>query len=85
MAARKEGLVLDPTYTGKVMAGFIERARTQGADKTIVFLHSGGTPGVFAYQNTILQAIGAGECRVLCGFTRNVLGFFFTLCRWKVG
>lgn len=60
MAARKEGLVLDPTYTGKVMAGFIERARTQGADKTIVFLHSGGTPGVFAYQNTILQAIGAG-------------------------
>ena len=58
MAARKEGLVLDPTYTGKVMAGFIDRARKLDSDKTIVFLHSGGTPGVFAYQNAILEAIG---------------------------
>lgn len=57
MAARKEGLVLEPTYTGKVMAGFIARAQNQGKDKTIVFLHTGGTPGVFAYQNVILQAM----------------------------
>ena len=57
MAARKEALVLDPTYTGKVMAGTIDRARTVGIDKTIVFLHSGGTPGVFAYQEVILGMI----------------------------
>ncbi|MEM7293230.1 MAG: D-cysteine desulfhydrase family protein [Pseudomonadota bacterium] len=59
LAARKEGLVLDPTYTGKVMAGFIDRARSLGSDKTLVFLHSGGTPGVFAYQNSILEAIAS--------------------------
>ena len=57
LAARKEALVLDPTYTGKVMAGFIDAARSGGTGKTRVFLHSGGTPGVFAYQEDILQTI----------------------------
>ena len=51
-AARLEGLILDPVYTGKAMAGMIDMAR-QGrfsADQTIVFLHTGGMPGLFAYN-----------------------------------
>jgi 1-aminocyclopropane-1-carboxylate deaminase/D-cysteine desulfhydrase-like pyridoxal-dependent ACC family enzyme len=50
LAARTEGLFLDPTYTAKAMAGFIEHCRTgslAGAH-TVVFWHTGGLPGVFA-------------------------------------
>lgn len=53
LAARLEGLILDPVYTGKAMAGLIELVR-QGrfsADQTIVFLHTGGMPGLFAYTS----------------------------------
>ena len=53
LAARLEGLILDPVYTGKAMAGLIDLVR-QGrfaADKTIVFLHTGGMPGLFAYTS----------------------------------
>jgi 1-aminocyclopropane-1-carboxylate deaminase/D-cysteine desulfhydrase-like pyridoxal-dependent ACC family enzyme len=52
-----EGLVLDPVYTGKAMAGLSACLRDGrfGADERIVFLHSGGTPGLFAN----LDAFGA--------------------------
>jgi D-cysteine desulfhydrase family pyridoxal phosphate-dependent enzyme len=50
LAARTEGLLLDPVYTGKAMAGLIA-ARADGsigpATKT-VFLHTGGLPALFA-------------------------------------
>jgi D-cysteine desulfhydrase len=44
-----EGILLDPVYTAKAMAGLIDLAR-QGkwVDDRIVFLHTGGTPSVFA-------------------------------------
>ncbi len=51
LVARTEGILLDPVYTGKAMAGLIaailngEVAETE----TIVFLHTGGMPGLFAY------------------------------------
>ena len=49
--ARLEGVLLDPVYSGKAMAGLIGlildgRMR---ADDTVVFLHTGGAPGLFAY------------------------------------
>ena len=50
LAARTEGLVLDPVYSGKAMAGLIA-ARQEGAvaaDQPVVFLHSGGLPALFA-------------------------------------
>mgnify|MGYP002630253072 CR=1 FL=1 len=53
LAARLEGLILDPVYTGKAMAGLIDLVR-QGrftADQTIVFLHTGGAPGLFGYTS----------------------------------
>lgn len=50
LLARLEGLVLDPVYTGKAMAAMLTHLREQrihpGA--RVVFLHSGGVPGLFA-------------------------------------
>ena len=48
-AARSEGLILDPIYSGKAMAGFLQRAGQAEAGQTLLFLHTGGTPAVFAY------------------------------------
>jgi len=50
LTARCEGILLDPVYTGKAMSGLIDRVR-QGdytQDDIVVFLHSGGTPTLFA-------------------------------------
>jgi D-cysteine desulfhydrase family pyridoxal phosphate-dependent enzyme len=50
LTARLEGLILDPVYTGKAMAGLIA-ARREGriaADSRTVFLHTGGMPALFA-------------------------------------
>ncbi|HYM16123.1 MAG TPA: pyridoxal-phosphate dependent enzyme, partial [Dehalococcoidia bacterium] len=48
MAARTEGLVLDPVYTGKAMAGLIAAARAGIVSGTVVFLHTGGAVALFA-------------------------------------
>src|SRR5262249_60015526 len=50
LLARHEGILLDPVYTGKGMAGLIDLARKgQFKDKTVVFLHTGGSAGLFGY------------------------------------
>jgi L-cysteate sulfo-lyase len=53
LLARLEGIVLDPVYSGKAMAGLIGliRAGHFGADETIVFIHTGGMPAMFAYAD----------------------------------
>lgn len=50
MAAREEGLLIDPVYTGKAFAGMLSLARS-GAfrGRPAVFMHTGGTPALFAY------------------------------------
>jgi 1-aminocyclopropane-1-carboxylate deaminase/D-cysteine desulfhydrase-like pyridoxal-dependent ACC family enzyme len=49
MCARLEGLFLDPTYTGKAMAGLIARGRRgEWDDSTVLFWHTGGQVGLFA-------------------------------------
>ena len=48
-AARREALILDPVYSGKTMAGLLHRAAESGPDHAMLFLHTGGTPAVFAY------------------------------------
>jgi len=51
LVAEKEGLTLDPVYTGKAMAALIDQVR-EGAfskEENVVFLHTGGEPAVFAY------------------------------------
>jgi len=52
LAARLEGLILDPVYTGKAMAGLVaaRRAGDIGEEDTVVFLHTGGMPALFAHR-----------------------------------
>ncbi len=47
--ARLEGLVLDPVYSGKAMAGLFAGVRSGefGGEAPVVFLHTGGTPALF--------------------------------------
>jgi D-cysteine desulfhydrase len=54
--ARSEGLLLDPVYTGKIMAGLIGMARAgQFRDgERVLFMHTGGLPGMFAYEQVLL-------------------------------
>jgi D-cysteine desulfhydrase len=56
MLARTEALLLDPVYTGKVMAGLIDLARRGviGAGERVLFLHTGGMTALFAYQDVLL-------------------------------
>ena len=51
LAARTEGLFLDPTYTGRALAGLIARTAPVGLARQgrVVFLHSGGLPGLFGH------------------------------------
>jgi 1-aminocyclopropane-1-carboxylate deaminase/D-cysteine desulfhydrase-like pyridoxal-dependent ACC family enzyme len=61
LAARLEGLLLDPVYTGKAMAGLIDHARggRLGQDDTVVFIHTGGLPAIFAFKEEILADLDA--------------------------
>lgn len=52
LLARLEGILLDPVYTGKAMAGLIDgisqkRFKDEGP---ILFIHTGGAPALFAYH-----------------------------------
>ena len=56
MLARTEAILLDPVYTGKVMAGLIGLAR-EGAfqpGEKVLFLHTGGMTSLFAFQDVVL-------------------------------
>lgn len=55
LAARTEGLVLDPVYTGKAFAGLIDFVRTGAiaATERAVFVHTGGSPALFAYESVL--------------------------------
>jgi D-cysteine desulfhydrase/L-cysteate sulfo-lyase len=57
MGARSEGLILDPVYSAKTMAGFIHRARESEAGRSLLFVHTGGTPAVFAYGTALTEAL----------------------------
>ena len=56
LAARTEGLLLDPVYTGKIMAGLIGLARAGRwrAGERVLFLHTGGLPSLHAYEAVVL-------------------------------
>ncbi len=55
MAARHEGLLLDPVYTGKAMAGLIAHVRSGriAAGSRVLFVHTGGQPALFAYADSL--------------------------------
>jgi L-cysteate sulfo-lyase len=61
LVARLEGILLDPVYSGKAMAGLIDliaKGRI-GERETVVFLHTGGAVGLFGYTTFFDQAMAA--------------------------
>ena len=63
LVARTEGILLDPVYTGRAMAGLIDLIRTGefGKDETIVFWHTGGSAALFAYADQLLAGASLGR------------------------
>jgi D-cysteine desulfhydrase family pyridoxal phosphate-dependent enzyme len=51
LLAERDGVLLDPTYTAKAMAALIADVRSGAvaSDETIIFLHTGGVPALFAH------------------------------------
>jgi L-cysteate sulfo-lyase len=55
----KEGVVLDPVYTGKAMAALVDLIQKGrfGKEDKIVFFHTGGTPALFPYRREIIELL----------------------------
>jgi L-cysteate sulfo-lyase len=61
LAARTEGIILDPVYTGRALAGLIgavQDGQIEPGQRT-VFLHTGGLPGLFGHAATIDRSSAA--------------------------
>ncbi|MDP6406285.1 MAG: D-cysteine desulfhydrase family protein [Alphaproteobacteria bacterium] len=58
LAAGREGLLLDPVYSGRCLAGLIDLVRRGeiAPETRVLFLHTGGLPALFAYQNLMDEA-----------------------------
>jgi L-cysteate sulfo-lyase len=56
LVAQTEGILLDPVYTGKAMAGLMGLIRQGeiGAGEQVLFWHTGGSPALFAYADGLL-------------------------------
>ena len=59
IAARYEGLLLDPVYSGKGFAGLLSMARGDFFKPTdkVLFLHTGGSSALFAYEDTLVDYV----------------------------
>jgi 1-aminocyclopropane-1-carboxylate deaminase/D-cysteine desulfhydrase-like pyridoxal-dependent ACC family enzyme len=57
LLARSEGILLDPVYTAKAMAGLIHdiRQRRIAPGQVAIFVHTGGLPAVFAYRDELMS------------------------------
>jgi 1-aminocyclopropane-1-carboxylate deaminase/D-cysteine desulfhydrase-like pyridoxal-dependent ACC family enzyme len=55
LVAETEGIILDPVYSSKAMSGLIDHIRRKGigAHESVVFIHTGGNPAVFAYADEL--------------------------------
>jgi D-cysteine desulfhydrase len=56
LVAKTEGILMDPVYTGKAMAGLIGLSRNGYFRKgeNVLFVHTGGSPGLYAYLKPVL-------------------------------
>ena len=56
--AAREGLLLDPVYTGRAMAGLIDmiRKRLFSPEQTVLFWHTGGLPALFEHAKDLAPA-----------------------------
>jgi D-cysteine desulfhydrase family pyridoxal phosphate-dependent enzyme len=66
LMARTEGILLDPVYTGKALAGLIDHIQRGliTANDTVVFLHTGGIPALFSYADEIVAGMARTPSRV---------------------
>lgn len=57
LVAQGEGILMDPVYTGKAMSGLMGLVESGyfHEDDLVVFLHTGGTPGLFHYGQALLE------------------------------
>jgi len=57
MLARLEGILMDPVYTGKAMAGFIDLIRNGffKKEENVLFIHTGGSPALHVYMEEVLD------------------------------
>lgn len=53
--ARCEGILADPVYTGRALAGLIDLARRGELRSPVLFWHTGGAPALFAYERELLE------------------------------
>ena len=55
--AKTEAILLDPVYSGKAAAGLIDLVRQNHFPKgaNVLFLHTGGSPALYAYMDTFRQ------------------------------
>lgn len=59
VVARTEGILLDPVYTGKTMAGLMDLI-SKGffkRDDGVIFIHTSGMPALFVYQEQLLELL----------------------------
>lgn len=56
LAARHDALLVDPVYTGKTLAGAMQRVSALDRAANLVFVHTGGTPALFGYEPTLTEA-----------------------------
>jgi len=58
LLARTEGILADPVYTGKGLAGLLEMVRTGRFqnDEDVIFVHTGGSAGLFGYVSAFAKA-----------------------------
>jgi D-cysteine desulfhydrase len=56
LLASREGIVLDPVYTGRAMGALIDliRQKVFRPDETVLFWHTGGAPALFAYVKDLI-------------------------------
>ena len=52
----REGVVLDPVYTGRAMGALVDLIRNKvfRSDETVLFWHTGGAPALFAYVKDLI-------------------------------
>ena len=56
LVGSREGILLDPVYTGRSMGALVDLIRKKAfrPDETVLFWHTGGAPALFAYANDLI-------------------------------
>src|SRR5947207_3038630 len=59
LLASREGIVVDPVYTGRAMGALLDLIRKKAfrSDETVLFWHTGGAPALFAYAKDLTPDI----------------------------